>query len=151
MTQNETIAQFYQAFQKQDAEAMVSLYHDDIEFTDPAFGTLKGEKAKNMWRMLCKNAKDFSLEYSNITENTAHWKANYTFSQTGRKVRNKIDAHFEFQDGKIIKHTDNFNLHQWASQALGFKGWLLGGTSFFKKKLNTQTNKLLSKFEKLNN
>ena len=147
MTQTETIQKFYEAFQKKDAEAMVSCYHENVEFSDPAFGNLKGEKAKNMWRMLCQNAKDFELEFSEITDSSGHWEAHYTFSQTGRSVHNSIDAQFEFQDGKIIKHTDDFNLHKWASQALGFKGWLLGGTSFFKKKLNAQTNRLLSKFE----
>ena len=150
MTQKETIQKFYEAFQKKDAEAMVSCYHENVEFSDPAFGTLKGERAKNMWRMLCENAKDFELEFSEITEKSIHWEAHYTFSQTGRKVNNIIDAQFEFQDRKIIKHIDNFNLHKWASQALGFKGWLLGGTSFFKKKLNAQTNSLLSKFENVN-
>ena len=30
-----------------------------------------------------------------------------------------------FADGKIIEHSDAFSLHKWASQALGFTGWLL--------------------------
>lgn len=144
------IKKFYQAFTDLDPETMVSCYHDDIVFEDPAFGVLKGEKAKNMWRMLCdsQKGKNFIVESSNITADKAHWEAHYVFSQTGKKVHNIIDAKFEFKDGKIIKHTDDFNLHKWARQALGFKGMLLGGTGFFKKKLNAQTNHLLSKFEK---
>jgi len=47
----------------------------------------------------------------------------------------------------IIKHTDDFNLHNWAKQALGFKGLLLGKTNFFKKKLHQTTGKLLAKLE----
>lgn len=146
------ITTFYTAFQNKDAEKMVSLYHDDIEFTDPAFGTLKGEHAKNMWRMLLENSKDLSLEFSQVSAdgNTgkAHWEAHYTFSQTGRKVLNKIDADFTFKEGKIIKHVDSFNLKTWAKQTLGFKGSLLGGTAFFKRKLNGKTAALLAKFEK---
>ncbi|WP_299159185.1 nuclear transport factor 2 family protein [uncultured Tenacibaculum sp.] len=42
------IENFYKAFSKIDAEAMVQCYHEDIVFNDPAFGTLKGDKAKNM-------------------------------------------------------------------------------------------------------
>ncbi|KAA1247763.1 nuclear transport factor 2 family protein [Aquimarina sp. RZ0] len=130
---------------------MISCYHDDILFEDPAFGILKGDRAKKMWKMLCKNAKDFKVEFSNIKANdqsgSAHWEAWYIFSQTRRSVHNRIDAQFEFKDGKIIKHTDHFNLHRWASQAIGFKGKLLGGTNFFKKKLQQQTNKLLDKFQ----
>lgn len=147
------IKKFYQAFAALDAETMISCYHKDILFEDPAFGVLKGEKAKNMWRMLCESqkGKDFVVHSSNIKcdeiAGSAHWEAHYTFSRTGRKIHNKIDAEFKFKAGKIIQHVDNFNLHSWAQQALGFKGMLLGGTSFFKKKLNTQTNKLLQDFE----
>jgi len=141
---------FYTAFQKQDAKAMNACYHDDIVFHDPGFGELRGAEAKAMWTMLCQRAKDFSLEFSNVKANenkgSAHWEAKYTFSQTGRSVHNIIDAEFEFQDGKIIKHTDHFNLHRWAGQALGLKGKLLGGTGFFKKKLQAQTKGMLRKF-----
>lgn len=148
------IVQFYTAFSNLDAEAMVDLYHENISFQDPAFGVLKGEKAKNMWRMLCASQKnkEFTVTFSNINYSngigTANWEAIYNFSKTGRKVHNKIKAQFEFKDGKIIKHTDVFDLHKWAKQALGFKGLLLGGTSFFKKKLNAQTNRYLLNFEK---
>ena len=151
------IENFYQAFDQLDAETKVSYYHKDIVFEDPAFGVLKGEQAKNMWRMLCASQKKnrFKVIASNITTNqyngSAHWEAHYIFSKTGRKVHNKIDASFEFKDGKIIKHTDHFNLHNWAKQALGFKGYLMGGTSFFRRKLKSQTYSLLKKFEKNKN
>jgi len=77
----------------------------------------------------------------------AHWEAHYIFSQSGRKVHNIINAEFEFKDGKIIKHTDRFDLYSWSKQALGLKGVLIGWTTFFRKKLNAQTNKLLLEFE----
>tara|TARA_R110000787_G_scaffold59922_13_gene135912 strand:- start:8107 stop:8568 length:462 start_codon:yes stop_codon:yes gene_type:complete len=150
---NSIIHNFYQAFDQLDAEIMVSYYHKNVVFEDPAFGVLKGEQANNMWRMLCLSQKknQFNVVPSNITVNenngSAHWEVHYVFSKTGKKVHNKIDATFEFKDGKIIKHTDYFNLHNWAKQALGFKGYLIGGTSFFKRKLNAQTNRLLKKFE----
>ena len=145
---------FYTAFAELDSEKMATCYHKDIVFEDPAFGQLKGIHAGNMWRMLCESqkGKEFIVTSSSITadnsKGSAHWEAKYNFSKTGRKVHNKIDAEFEFKDGLIIKHTDLFNLHNWAKQALGFKGLLLGGTSFFKKKLNAQTKSLLEKFEK---
>ncbi|MDY8138739.1 nuclear transport factor 2 family protein [Aquimarina sp. 2201CG5-10] len=147
----ELIETFYTAFNNQDAETMISCYHDDVVFEDPGFGKLHGERAKKMWQMLCKNAQNLKIEYTNVEANnqkgSVHWEAKYTFSKTGRAVHNKIDAQFEFKDGKIIKHTDHFNLHRWASQAIGWKGKLLGGTSFFKKKLHQQTNRLLDKFQ----
>lgn len=147
------ISQFYDAFSRLDGETMASCYHEDVVFEDPAFGILKGEHAANMWRMLCQSqkGKDFIVTFSEVKADekngSAHWEAKYTFSKTGRKVHNKIDAHFEFSDGKIVKHTDDFDLKKWAKQAMGFKGALLGGTGFFKKKLQAQTNAMLAKFE----
>lgn len=144
------IEEFYTAFQALDAEKMVACYHDDIVFTDPAFGELKGDKAKAMWRMLCQNAKDFTLEFSDIkmegNKGSAHWEPTYVFSATGKTVHNIIDATFEIKDGKIIKHTDVFDTHRWATQAMGWKGKLLGGTKFFSNKLQKQTSGMLNKF-----
>jgi len=145
------IETFYNAFQNKDAATMISCYHDDIIFCDPAFGELKGDDAKAMWRMLCKNSSELKLEFSNINaslkKGSVHWEAWYTFSSTGRKVHNIVDAEFDFKDSKIIKHIDRFNLHKWATQAFGLKGWLIGGTHFFQNKLNQQTNKMLAAFK----
>ncbi|WP_431137527.1 nuclear transport factor 2 family protein [Psychroserpens mesophilus] len=148
------IETFYKAFSNLDAETMVSCYHDNIVFEDPVFGVLKGERAKNMWRMLCESQKGkaFQVTYSNITlsehEGSATWEAFYVFSKTGRKVHNTIDARFKFKDGKIIEHTDTFNLYKWSKQALGLKGFVIGNTMYFKNKLKVQANRLLDNYEK---
>jgi len=147
------ITSFYQAFQRRDAPLMVSHYSKNVSFTDPAFGTLTGDQARNMWTMLVTSQKGklFDIKYNNVigTESggSAHWQATYIFSQTGRKVVNEIDATFVIVDGKITKHIDSFDIHKWARQAMGLKGLLLGGTAFFQKKLQAQTNKMLSKWE----
>lgn len=148
------IRKFYAAFAERDAAAMNACYHEDIVFSDPAFGTLKGNDARAMWAMLCENAQDLTVEVSDIkargNKGSAHWEAQYSFSRTGRRVHNKIDARFKFQDGKIIKHEDTFNLHKWASQAMGWRGWLFGKTPFFAKKLQQQTNKMLASYKERN-
>ncbi|MFK7832639.1 MAG: nuclear transport factor 2 family protein [Winogradskyella sp.] len=146
------IETFYTALNRCDGKAMAACYHDAIIFEDPAFGILKGDRAKAMWLMLCESqqGKGFKVEFSNIEANdnsgSAHWEAFYTFSKTGRKVYNRIDAKFEFKDGLIIKHTDTFNLHQWAKQAMGFKGLIMGRTRYFSSKLKIQTNSMLNKY-----
>ena len=133
---------------------MISCYHDNIIFQDPVFGDLNGENARAMWRMLCQNAIDLRIEFSDINaslkKGSVHWEAWYSFSKTGRKVHNVVEAEFQFKDSKIIKHTDTFNLHNWASQAMGWKGKLLGGTAFFKNKMHQQTNKMLVDFREKN-
>jgi ketosteroid isomerase-like protein len=124
------IERFYKAFQAKDAEAMAACYADDVVFNDPVFHDLRGPLAGDMWRMLCARGKDLTLEFSGVRaddrEGAAHWEARYTFSQTGNKVLNIIDARFEFRDGRIVAHTDGFDLYRWMSQALGLKGVLLG-------------------------
>ena len=105
----------------------------------------------NMWRMLMKRSKgEIKISFTNIAANektgTANWRAEYVFADTGRKVINEIAATFEFEDGKISKHTDHFDLWKWSKQALGLSGYLLGWSSFFQKKMQQKTKSLLKSF-----
>lgn len=149
-TNRKLINQFYTAFSAGDADKMVSCYHQDVVFTDPAFGILKGEKAGAMWHMLVERSKgQLQITFDSIEADayrgSAHWVAEYVFSATGRKVVNRISARFEFQDGLIIRHTDHFEFWRWARQALGWKGWLLGWTNFMQQKMQQQTTRALEK------
>ncbi|MBI3243576.1 MAG: nuclear transport factor 2 family protein [Chloroflexi bacterium] len=121
---------FYTSFQKRDAAGMIACYHPDILFSDPVFTHLQGARAGAMWQMLCARGKDLTLTFTNVRADdragSAHWEATYSFSQTGRKVLNVIDATFEFRDGKIVRHADSFDLWKWAGMALGAPGALLG-------------------------
>lgn len=123
------IQRFYDAFQRRDADAMVACYTPDVVFTDPAFGRLEGPRAGAMWKMLCTRAQDLEIRASAVeaddTTGAAHWDADYTFSATGRKVQNKIDASFRFRDGLICEHTDRFDFARWCRMALGPTGWLM--------------------------
>ena len=140
MENKQIITDFYEAFAGHDAGAMTALYHNDIEFSDPAFGLLKGDDAKNMWRMLIARAKgDLLIEFTNVSaddqKGSADWFAKYTFSRTKRPVINKIHAEFEFRDGLIYRHNDTFDFWIWSKQALGVPGILFGWTSFMQQKV----------------
>ena len=151
MKNEQIIQKFYESFIGNNADAMISCYADDIEFSDPAFGLLKGEDAKNMWKMLVERAKgNIKIEFKNVVaddkKGSADWTADYLFSKTGRKVFNEIHAEFEFQDGKIIKHTDTFDLWKWSKQALGISGVLLGWSSFMKNKIQKNARESLAEY-----
>ncbi|RZS99238.1 nuclear transport factor 2 family protein [Aquimarina brevivitae] len=147
----EVIKNFYTGLSERDAEKMVSYYHKDIVFEDPVFGKLEGEDAVKMWHWLCLNGKDLKIKFSDIRidndKGTAKWEARYSYGKRKRPIFNKVSAEFEFKDGKIIKHTDNFSLKNWATQAIGWKGKVIGGTEYFKKKLQFRSKKLLENFE----
>lgn len=126
----ELIQTFYTAFQRRDGQAMADCYHPEIQFSDPVFTDLRGERAGGMWKMLTGRAKDLEIQFSEVEADDergkAHWDASYTFSATGRHVDNHIDASFRFRDGKIIEHRDVFDLWAWTRMALGLPGVLLG-------------------------
>ncbi|MBL7739347.1 MAG: nuclear transport factor 2 family protein [Chitinophagaceae bacterium] len=152
MSDNKAIMErFYTAFQKRDHQAMNACYSEDIIFSDPAFGMLKGNEVKSMWEMLCTNARDFSLTFSDIEMldeeyGTCKWTATYTFSKTGRKVVNHIKAYMKLYEGRIIEHSDAFRLSTWIGQALGWKGVLFGWTGFMKKAVQKNARKSLENF-----
>jgi ketosteroid isomerase-like protein len=156
MHPNETLIKtFYESFQKRDHQGMAACYHPDICFSDEAFKDLKGFEAGAMWQMLCTNARDLTIVFSGIsaddTKGCAHWDATYTFSATGRKVINKIDATFTFKDGKIIDHRDKFDFKKWMGMALGLMGKLFGGTNFLQNKVRSTAQNNLQAFIKKNN
>lgn len=143
---------FYAAFARRDAEGMAACYADDVAFSDPAFPALRGEAARDMWRMLCARGKDLRVQHQ-VVESTSdgtrcrvRWQAWYTFSGTGRAVHNVIEARITVKDGRIVEHRDDFDFHAWARQALGAPGLLLGWTPMLKRKVQAQAQRALDRF-----
>ena len=153
MSQNkELINKFYTSFQNKDYKTMQDCYANNATFSDPVFENLNAAEVRAMWQMLITRATDLALEFKNVaadeTSGSAEWMATYTFTSTGNKVVNKIKANFVFENGKIKEHKDSFGFYKWAKQALGFKGLLLGWTSFLHNKVKQQARNNLIKFMK---
>jgi hypothetical protein len=146
------IHQFYTAFQNKDFRTMQNAYHPKGKFSDPVFQNLSSEEVQAMWQMLITSGSDLKLIFNKVQANdskgSAHWEAWYTFSGTGRKVHNIIDANFEFKDGKFYWHRDHFNFWRWSKMALGTSGLLLGWSSFLKNKVRGTARKRLEGFMK---
>jgi hypothetical protein len=100
--------------------------------------------------MLVSAGKDLELTFSDVhlqgNRASASWQATYTFSATGRKITNNIQANFELRDGKIYRHKDEFNFYRWAQQAFGLTGYLIGWTPFFQKKVQGSACRSLEKY-----
>jgi ketosteroid isomerase-like protein len=130
-TTNEAlIERLYSALASRDGEAAAACYAPSATFTDPVFQDLQGAEPGAMWRMLAERSDDLQVELlehgAEGNEGAAHWVARYTFSQTGRPVLNDIESRFRFEDGLIIEQRDRFSFYEWARQALGPPGLLLG-------------------------
>lgn len=124
------IENFYKAFSTRNADGMVASYHPEVAFSDPVFQELDAPQVRAMWRMLCERGTDLRVEASGIEAEgdtgRAHWEAWYTFSATGRRVHNVIEARFRFKDGLIVRHDDTFGFYRWTRMALGPIGVVLG-------------------------
>ncbi len=145
------IETFYTGFKNSDTAAMLACYHPDVEFSDPVFPHLRGKRARAMWAMLTQRRADpadrtFSDVRADATTGSAHWEAKYLFPGTGRKVHNRIDAKFEFQDGLIRRHVDSFDFWKWSAMALGPVGSVLGWTPFLQAKVRKQVGAKLDQF-----
>ena len=138
----ETIDRFYSALAARDHETMTGCYRNEARFSDPVFGELRGDEVRAMWRMLCERGTDLVVTHSDVVADgdrgSAHWVATYTFSGTGRQVRNEIDARFRFEDGLIAEHDDRFDLWKWTRQALGPVGLALGWSPLVQRKVRGQ-------------
>jgi hypothetical protein len=103
-----------------------------------------------MWRMLTGQAKDLRIELldhqAEGERGSAHWRAHYTFSQTGRPVVNDVHASFRFVDGLIVEHVDDFDFYGWARQALGAQGLILGWTPIVRSAVRRRARASLEQF-----
>ena len=147
----ELIDGFYAAFARGDHETMAAAYADDATFTDPVFRTLDADRARAMWRMFCTSGNDVALTHSGVRADdrrgSARWEATYEFPKTGRTVHNVIDASFEFDGGRIVRHTDRFDLYRWTRMALGPAGVLLGWTPIVQNQVRAQARAQLERFQ----
>lgn len=151
MTSNEdTIARLYSAFADRDYRTMATCYAGDAVFSDPVFPELHRLEIPAMWHMLCEQGTDLVVTFSKVTADetagSAHWEPVYTFGPSSRKVHNVIDAVFEFEDGKIVRHRDHFDLWRWMRMALGAPGYAIGWTGVAKSKVRGQAARSLERF-----
>jgi ketosteroid isomerase-like protein len=140
---------YYACFARRDYRGMAACLHPAVSFKDPVFN-LKGKGVAAMWHMLCEGGRDMSLTASGIKagegEGEARWVADYTFSATGRKVRNVVDSRFRFKDAKIFSQRDSFNFWRWSGQALGWPGYLLGWMPRLQQNVQRRAGANLDKF-----
>lgn len=141
---------FYEAFMVRDYYTMGLLYANHATFSDPVFPRLTAQGARLMWQMLLSEAEDLAIDV-NVVEDTADrarvdWVARYTFTPTKRMVVNHVHTEMVLAAGKIVQQVDRFSFWRWSGQALGWRGWLLGGTPLVRDKVRAKAAKSLKEF-----
>jgi ketosteroid isomerase-like protein len=151
MTNEEIVRDFFDAFNRRDHAAMTRHYRSDAVFEDPVFGKLAYDQIARMWKMLCQRGKDLKVQLISCHVNgdtcIAEWEASYTFSQTGRFVRNRVRSVLSMRDGKIAQQGDSFSFWKWSSQALGMPGRALGWTPLIKNAVRRNAKRSLETYE----
>jgi hypothetical protein len=141
------ISRLLTAYQQLDPAAMEACYHEQATFQDIAFRLNGKSEIGAMWRMICKNGIQVAIDEPPRAAGekvVARITDTYIFSDTKRKVVNRITCHFYFRDGLIVEHQDECDPKDWARQALGgVTGWLAGRVGFLRRR---KARKKLDKF-----
>ena len=117
------LQRLFTALNEHDHAAMGFCYHktEKVLFHDIAFHLVEAKHILAMWHMICLTDIRASFRVVDSTTTSARVKLidDYTFSATGRRVRNEIESQFRLSDGLIVEHVDDCDAHLWAAMAFG--------------------------------
>jgi ketosteroid isomerase-like protein len=126
------LQRLFSSLDRKDHETMATCYHPDATFHDIAFSLRGKSEIHDMWRMVCAGDIRATFEVLHADDATGRVRVidDYTFSDTGRKVRNVIESRFTFQDHLVVEHRDTCDPRAWAAMAIGgVRGFLAGRIS----------------------
>jgi|AntRauTorcE11898_2_1112593.scaffolds.fasta_scaffold21693_2 hypothetical protein len=142
----------YQALNDRDYKSMWKLYAMDATFSDPAYGSLKGDEIKAMWHQICVRNTDLEAEILSVTQNDAQtisysWKASYTHAMYNGEIENVINGEITVdKNGNILSQHETYSLWKWFSMAIGIAGKLLGWRTSMRENLQRSVRKSLDDF-----
>lgn len=130
------IEKLFTSLDNHNHQSMADCYHPEAKFKDIAFDLTGKKKIHAMWHLICDGdirVKVEAIDADGI-KGISKIVDEYTFTDTGNTVINKITSAFSFKDGLIFQQEDNCDAKDWASQALGgIKGYLAGRIQFLRK------------------
>ena len=123
------LQRLFSSLDRKDDKAMAACYHAEATFQDIAFRLRGKAEISDMWRMICTGDIHATFEIIQADDTTGRVKVidEYTFSETGRRVKNVIDSRFTFRDHLVVEQRDDCDPREWAAMAMGgAKGFLAG-------------------------
>jgi hypothetical protein len=130
------LERLFSSLDRKDAKAMAACYHPEATFQDIAFDLHGKKEIYDMWRMICAGDIRATFEVLHADDKTGRVRVvdEYTFSDTGRRVKNVIDSRFTFKNDLIAEHRDTCDPKEWAAMAMGgVKGFLAGRVAPLRK------------------
>ena len=125
----ELLQRLFAGLKLHDHEKMATCYHEQATFRDIAFD-LRGRKTIHaMWHMISETdlRTTFHVTQANEQSGSVRLVDEYTFTSTGRRVRNVIDSRFRFENGLIREQQDSCDARLWGAMALGGVSGFLAG------------------------
>jgi ketosteroid isomerase-like protein len=115
------VERLYASLNQHLSEPIAECYDDEATFRDIAFDLRGKADITAMWGMICDTDIETRFEVVTASEDSAVARVvdEYTFVETGRRVRNVIESRFCFRGGLIVQHVDLCDPHLWAAMALG--------------------------------
>ncbi|WP_066557047.1 ketosteroid isomerase-related protein [Croceicoccus bisphenolivorans] len=130
MSVTETLAAYYAAFNRQDAEAMLALLSDDVVHEPSQGDPRHGKDAfraflAHMNRCYAEQVIDpVFMASADGTSGSAEFRLTGRYletdeglpSATGQEYALRVGAFFEFADGLITRVSNHYNLADWIQQ-----------------------------------
>jgi hypothetical protein len=123
------LQQLYTSLNRHEHKVMAECYAPDATFHDIAFDLEGKVQIGAMWQMICSGDiwATFDIVRADDREGIVTLVDEYTFTETGRRVRNPIKSWFRFRNGLIAEHRDSCDPRAWAAAAIGGVDGFLGG------------------------
>lgn len=152
MHTNEKLIHCYlRALRERDLQTMQMCYHGSITYEDDLFRELRKEEVGAMWEMRFGENPVWEVEYREVEASNvwgrAYWTLTYGHSKSGKPRRRHIVARFTFYEGKILYHSDAFNLYNWVKETQGAWWRFLVWFSPFRYFLRAGAHRRLKRFQ----
>ena len=123
------VEQLYSSLNRHDYRAMANCYHEAAGFRDIAFDLKGRDQISAMWQMICSGEYPLDIEIVRADEASAvaNLVDEYTFTDTGRRVRNPIEPDSGSRTGSSSTTRTPAIPGVWAAAAVGGIGGFLAG------------------------
>lgn len=159
MSSEDIVKKFFFCYKAHDYGGMQSCLDENVKFSDFAFD-IRGKQVRAMWHWFCVPhpprkkpvyVPEFEVVKANSDAVLAKYRVSYLYGDKQRPVDYFTEAHFKFQDDKIVEQKDTFSSisqFEFAEMAFGFPLQLLALTPLLRIVVKKKAAEKLEQFMK---